>query len=146
MHMPQFQQLNNGWNADPNAPYPSVRVDSADIVLMFRLNHWLFRVSADAGLGVLRFAQCRRYRLGATNDEGWYRGQCRFSKLAPKWGEFYEITGDLRLDKYLDDDWIVVDAANGGTRHFLFYMRDDTFECDALDWSFAVTNSARDRA
>jgi hypothetical protein len=29
--------------------------------------------------------------LGRTNDEGWYLGQCRFSKVAPTWGEFYHV-------------------------------------------------------
>jgi hypothetical protein len=50
-----------------------------------------------------------RYRLGNTNDEGWYRGQCRFSKLAPAWGEFYEVEGDPLMDK-APDDWVQLSA------------------------------------
>jgi hypothetical protein len=69
--------------------------------------------------------------LGATNDEGWYRGQCRFSRLAPSWGEFYEVAGDLLLSK-CPNDWRYVSQEPGrALRHFLFYLRDETFECDA---------------
>jgi len=142
--MTQFHQLNSGWNAEPNAPEPVVRVEERDCVLTFRMNPYQFPAFHDDDVGVLRFLQCRRYRLGATNDEGWYRGQCRFSGLAPKWGEFYEVKGDLRLSQ-CPDDWVVIDADVSGPRHFLFYLRDETFECDALDWNFTVVKVAHDR-
>jgi hypothetical protein len=87
--------------------------------------------------GVLRFLSCERYRLGPTNDEGWYRGQCRFSKVAPRWGEFYEVSGDLRLQE-CPDGWVTVGPAHRTLRHFLFYFRDETFECDAAEWAFKV--------
>jgi hypothetical protein len=32
----------------------------------------------------LRFTGAWRYRLGSPNDEGWYRGQCRFSASPPR--------------------------------------------------------------
>jgi hypothetical protein len=83
--------------------------------------------------GQLIFANCLRYRLGGTNDEGWYRGQCRFSRLAPAWGEFYEVSGDLL--EHLVDDWVeVVPSPSLPTRHYLFYLRDRTFECDAASY------------
>jgi hypothetical protein len=88
-------------------------------------------------VGQLRFVSCRRYRLGSTNDEGWYRGQCRFSGLARSWGEFYEIAGDLRLSE-CPQDWIEVGPGPDNPRHFLFYFRDQTFECDAVGWSFEL--------
>jgi hypothetical protein len=33
----------------------------------------------------LTFTGARQWRLGPTNDEGWYRGQCRYVGIAPKW-------------------------------------------------------------
>ncbi len=87
-------------------------------------------------LGILRFSGCRRWRLGETNDTGWSRGQCRYSKLAPDWGEFYELVGHDPL-RDLPDDWHEMAALDGTERHFLFYLRDETFECLAVDWSFA---------
>ena len=75
------------------------------------------------------------WRLGATNDEGWYAGQCRYGKAAPAWGEFYELLGkdDQRLTP---NDWHELAPMPPETRHFLFYLRDNTFECLAADWRF----------
>ena len=135
--MTTFRQLNDRWNAEPNAPDPRVAVDGRDIVVSFLMNPFQFPQFSSEDVGKLRFTSCHRYRLGATNDEGWYRGQCRFSKIAPKWGEFYEVSGDLRLAE-CPHDWVEVVPASSGLRHFLFYFRDETFECDAADWSFEV--------
>jgi len=135
--MTKFQQLNDGWNAEPNAPNPSVTVEGRDVVVTFLMNPFKFPQFSPEDVGRLRFMSCSRYRLGATNDEGWFRGQCRFTRFAPKWGEFYELTGDLRLAE-CPNDWVGVAPVQDASRHFLFYFRDETFECDATDWSFEV--------
>jgi len=135
--MTTFRQLNEGWNAEPNAPAPRVTVEGQDVVVSFFMNPFQFPQFKQEDVGRLRFSSCGRYRLGPTNDEGWYLGQCRFSKAAPRWGEFYEVAGDLRL-RQCPDDWVVVSPVQGSARHFLFYFRDQTFECDAADWTFEV--------
>ena len=128
---PFFVRLNNGWNAEPNAPDESARVDGKDVILQFDVNPFQFREFNENEKGVLRFVNCSRFRLGGTNDEGWYIGQCRFSRLAPAWGEFYAIIGDPN-STYGPRDWVEVQypVAQNGT-HFLFYFRDRTFECVA---------------
>jgi hypothetical protein len=130
-----FRRLNEGWNAEPNAPHPRVAVSGRDVLLHFLLNPFRFKSFAEEDEGALRFVDCSRFRLGATNDEGWYRGQCRYSELAPQWGEFYEIVGP---DQHLMDpeDWRTVSVASTSSRHFLFYFRDSTFECISADWTF----------
>jgi hypothetical protein len=115
-------------------------VEGKDVLVSFLLNPFKFPQFAVEDMGSLRFLSCQRYRLGPTNDEGWYGGQCRFSKLAPRWGEFYEVTGDLRL-KQCPDDWVAVGPAQPALRHFLFYFRDETFECDAAGWAFEVVRA-----
>src|SRR5579859_5767384 len=135
--MTTFRQLNAGWNAEPNAPDPRVEVDGRDVVVSFLMNPFRFPEFTIEDIGRLRFHSCTRYRLGSTNDEGWYRGQCRFSKIAPSWGEFYEISGDLRLSE-CPQDWVEVGPASASLLHFLFYFRDETFECNASDWSLEV--------
>ena len=75
-----FRKLNEGWNAEPNAPDPEVTVCGDDVLLSFVLNPFQFPQFAEEQRGLLRFNGCQRYRLGPTNDEGWYRGQCRTSK------------------------------------------------------------------
>ena len=85
-NLPSFIKLNEGWNAEPNAPYPSVKVVDTDVLLQFLLNPFRFTQFDPEDRGTLRFSTCSRYRLGATNDEGWYLGQCRYSSIAPAWG------------------------------------------------------------
>lgn len=132
-----FHKLNDGWNAEPNAPGESVQVRGDTVLLEFGLNPFVFEAFAEGDRGRLTFSLSSGYRLGSTNDEGWYRGQCRFSKLAPAWREFCEVTGDL-LDEQVSECIPVPAAANGERRRFLFYLRDSTFEVDAAEWKFEV--------
>ena len=141
--MTTFRQLNYGWNAEPNAPDPRVVAEGADVVVSFLMNPYLFPQFDVDDVGRLRFTSCRRYRLGSTNDEGWYRGQCRFSKTSPRWGEFYEVGGDLRLAE-CPNDWVEIGPAGEDTHHFLFYFRDSTFECEATNWSLEVLRAEQD--
>lgn len=123
-----FTKLNDTWDAEPNAPQPDIMIEGQDLVLTFTLN--------DGRPAELRFPGCWRYRAGSTNDEGWYRKQCRFSLIAPEWGQFYEVSEYLRLD-FAPNDWIILDPTfMGESRHFLFYFRDETFECDSQEWRF----------
>lgn len=141
----EFTKLNDGWNAEPGAPMPKVRMDGTALVLTFYLNPWAFPRFKPGDRGELRFTECWRYRLGATNDEGWWRGQCRFSRRAPDWGEFYELEGDLRLDRLPEESWTLpAEPRATNTRHFLFYLKDETFECDAADWDFRVSPGGPD--
>jgi hypothetical protein len=127
----RFIKLNEGWNAEPNAPAPIVLRSGADVILEFDLNPYQFEGFSLGDRGRLVFRDCWRYRLGGTNDEGWYLGQCRFSEIAPEWGEFYEVQGDLRLEAS-PQPWVALGPEpNLPTKHFLFYLRDETFECDA---------------
>ncbi|MCG8436207.1 MAG: hypothetical protein MJA83_19485 [Gammaproteobacteria bacterium] len=128
-----FIQLNNGWNAQPNTPNPEISIQGGDLILSFRPNSYQFPKYENIEIISLKFIGCRKYRLGATNDEGWYKGQCRFSDSAPKWGEFYEIKGDLKLEQ-ASGEWDEPEKPGPGGRHFLFYFRDETFECEAADW------------
>ena len=138
MHATTFHKLNHDWNADPNAPDPVVVVKGRQLELRFFLNAYQFSRFTKGQEGVLVFDGAARYRLGPTNDEGWYRGQCRFSHVAPRWGEFYEVSGNLRL-QLVREGWNVLPGSGGrGRRHFLFYFKDATFECDADDCRFSA--------
>lgn len=133
----KFTKLNNGWNAEPNVAIPKCSFEKEDLMVRFKLNPYMFPEFSYGDIGILRFEECSRYRIGTVNDEGWYRGKCRFSKLAPEWGEFYEIEGDLLLE-LCQNDWVELKNKVKKERHFLFYFRDMEFECDAKGWSFEV--------
>ncbi|MCB1279872.1 hypothetical protein [Prosthecobacter sp.] len=136
-----FTKLNDGWNAEPNAPGPKVSWDGSDLILRFYLNPFQFPQFDEEDIGIIRFENCTRYRFGTVNDEGWYRGQCRFSKTAPSWGEFYEISGDLKLD-HLKDNWIIRSLDQSNQHHYLFYFRDEEFECDAAGWKLEIEKAS----
>ncbi|REK61600.1 MAG: hypothetical protein DWQ49_04290 [Bacteroidetes bacterium] len=125
----EFIHLNQNWNAEPNAPEEKVEEKENYLSLSFVANPWAYEGFEEGQRLELRFYGCARWRLGETNDEGWYSGQCRFSRLAPKWGEFYEVTGNLILNE-CPDDWHNINQGRGN-RHYLFYLRDSTFECEA---------------
>ena len=130
-----FLQLNHGWNAEPNAPDPRVEANGSEVTLQFLLNPFQFEATPDER-GLLSFSGCSEWRLGSTNDEGWYLGQCRYSGIAPAWGEFYEIVGPDPL-AHAPADWKTTNRTDAGKRHFLFYLRDETFECFADEWAFS---------
>lgn len=131
----KFVQQNKNWNAEPNAPDLKVRTEGRSVELRFYLNPWAYDAEQEE-VGILTFEDVRAWRLGATNDEGWYMKQCRYSRVAPNWGEFYEIEGDDPL-AWSAEDWQKTPIAGEGNRHFLFYMRDETFECFAREWSLS---------
>jgi hypothetical protein len=135
MANPTFHHLNPDWNAEPHAPFPSVEVIGASVRLRFVLDAWAY-AAVENELGFLTFSACSRWRLGPVNDEAWHNGECRYSKLAPEWGEFYEISGEDELLRTQPDDWRHLSDRTPDERHFLFYLHDDTFECLAKSWTF----------
>ena len=130
----KFIHLNKEWNAEPNAPHEQVELKENFISLTFYPNPWAYEGFEEGKRVEIRFYGCSRWRLGKTNDEGWFLGRCRFSKIAPKWGEFYEVKGDCLLEE-CPADWQIIKQEQG-SRHFLFYLKDSTFECDAMTYEF----------
>jgi hypothetical protein len=135
----KFVKLNKDWNAEPNAPEEKVYVEGSDLVLEFTVNPWAYEGFNEEERARLIFKACSKYRIGPTNDEGWYRGQCRFGKLAPGWGEFYLVKGSsASIVEAID--WVEL-SKKKSENHYLFYLRDCTFECEADDYQFQRTSS-----
>jgi hypothetical protein len=135
----EFIKLNNDWNAEPNAPEANVSVLGSDLILEFTVNPWIYAGFEEDERAQLIFKSFSKYRRGSTNDEGWYFGHCRFGKLAPAWGEFYQIEGNSPQVKEATD-W-VVRAIAVSKNHYLFYLRDNTFECLADSFEFRRVGS-----
>jgi hypothetical protein len=63
------------------------------------------------------------------------------SKIAPAWGQFYEVSGDL-MDDVPSLEWkLLGHPARSTSKHFLFYLRDETFECDASDFNLSFESA-----
>jgi hypothetical protein len=138
----EFVKLNIGWDAEPNAPMPKIEFDKSTykIILSFYLNAFIHDDVDKDDIGILEFSNCYKYRLGATNDEGFYRGQCRFSKSGKQWGDFYRILNSNWRYEFPSDEVIIDNELkdNKDLCHFLFYFRDETFECIALTYKFTI--------
>ena len=129
-----FTQLNDGWNAEPNCPEPKAEWRGVDLVLRFYINPFQFPEHQEGDVGEIVFQDCSRYRTGTLNDEGWYGGKSRWVGVKHAWGEFYQVEGDLRLDA-APDDWEIRNDDTGDRIHYIFYFRDEDFECDARVWT-----------
>ena len=135
----RFIQLNDGWNAEPNAPEPKIEISGTVLKLSFGLNYFVFDAFTDTDIGVLTFIDCLQYRLGPPNDEGFYNyGQSRFKKYGVQWGEFYCIENSDWLHEFPDKIVISEFKDQEEYNHFLFYFCDETFECIAKEWLFKV--------
>lgn len=133
-----FLHLNETWNAEPNAPCPRIQATGALVSVTFFLNPCAYS-AAEGEKAELVFEGCSRWRVDPTNDEAWYSGRGRYSGAAPQWGEFFEIEGhDLSED---DLEWNITNEDPEAQRHFIFYFRDETFECYAQDWSLKRAGS-----
>ena len=137
---PTFTQLNQGWNAEPNAPNPQATWQGDTLILRFRTNSFQFPEYDEDDIGELNFEDYTRYRSGTVNDEGWYRDQGRFGRNGHRWGQFYEVARGLSPE-ITPDDWDVRCQDDGACRHYLFYFRDEDFECVARCWSLRITKA-----
>ncbi len=135
--VPKFKRLNEDWNAHPNAP--NLRLEQSGQTLLARMkpNPYVVRRYEKIAEITITFGGCAKYRVTPVNDEAWYGGQCRFSGLAPSWGEFYEISGNTR-DDLEPSAWIEIGGS--GTCHFHFYLKDETLEVKAVGWAMNTGN------
>ncbi|KLN60456.1 hypothetical protein WH96_12065 [Kiloniella spongiae] len=135
--MTEFVKLNQGWNAEPNTPIPQVKLIKSNLELHFFLNPYQFENYNEGDKGCIEFSNCSRFRFTDINDEAWYKGECRFSKLAPSWGEFYLVQRNFKEQENATP-WQHHAQKDTTLDNFLFYFRDSTFECSAKSWSFKL--------
>jgi len=129
-----FEQLNVGWNAEPNAPEVSIIIDGDNVIIEFFLNTFECEEIYKGNKAKITFHNCYQYRDGVPNDEGFYcYGQSRYKKYGVKWGEFYLVRNSDWKENFPDS--IRVSSADDNLQHYLFYFKDETFECIASSYS-----------
>ena len=134
----KYIKLNTNWNADPNAPEPSVTVLGGKVELHFYLNYFVYERFKEGDRGTLKFNNVHKYRLGPTNDEGYYMGQFRYTYSELPWGEFYELPdSNWRTDFPTDNSELIELSQLKNPRHFIFFLRDETFECIAEEFEYS---------
>ncbi|MBQ8935791.1 MAG: hypothetical protein IJ049_05280 [Oscillospiraceae bacterium] len=131
-----FEQLNIGWNAEPNAPELNITVHGTDVVIRFYLNAFAYEGFSEGDMARITFHDCFQYRDGSPDHEGFYcHGKSRYKKYGVKWGEFYLVHHSDWKENF--PDAVQVGTFNDHLRHYLFYFRDETFECIAASYSVA---------
>lgn len=135
----KYKKLNIDWNADPNDPDPKVTVKSQSIELKFYLNYFIYNQFKEGEKGKLIFKRPLTYRLGSPGDEGYYMGEFRYSNSQLPWGEFY-ILKDSDWKNELPDDKIKVSniIPTLAYKHYIFFLRDNTFECISTGYKFEI--------
>jgi hypothetical protein len=133
----KYIKLNQNWNAEPNAPDVKLTDQGDALELCFYLNSFVFQDINEGDIGTLTFRNVHKYRLGTTNDEGYFLGQFRFTNSELPWGEFYELVDSNWQTNFPIDENITKRIDKLKTpRHFIFFLRDETFECIADEFEF----------
>ncbi len=142
----KYEKLNINWNADPNSPMPKIsRIDDG-ISIKFYLNSFIYEHIGKEDKGLIKFYNVYKYRLGTTNDEGYFYGQFRYKNDQLPWGEFYQLEDSDWLKDFPDDEIILNDTIDHKElRHFIFFFKDETFECIASDFYFSYLNSISEK-
>jgi hypothetical protein len=128
-----FIQITTNWNADPVSPEIDLKVDGIDLIMDIYLNYYQFDQYKEGDKVKIRFKNCAEYSLNTCNDEGFYYGQYRIKPTELKWGEFYEIIKGL--DRNIPNPIVKITNDCLGKKHFIFFFKDETFECIASDYN-----------
>lgn len=137
-----FEQLNIGWNAEPNAPELEIVVKGTDIIICFYLDFFTYGNFSEGDKVKITFHNCHQYRVGAPNDEGFYcYNQSRYKRYGVKWGDFYLVHNSDWQNNFPDP--IKIGAVCANVQHYLFYFKDETFECIATSFEVEFYKKAR---
>lgn len=127
-----FIQISTNWDADSVNPQVNLQIDRADLIMD------IYTKFTEGNKVKIKFNNCAEYSLNTCNDEGYYYGQYRTNPTNLPWGEFYEIISGL--DRNYPEPIIKIQADKTNKRHFIFFFKDETFECLADDYDLEFYN------
>ncbi|WP_435414559.1 hypothetical protein [Polaribacter aestuariivivens] len=129
----EYIQLNEDWNAHPNAPETSIFENEDNLQLEFYLNNFIFEEFDEDDKGLLVFKNCSKYNFSNCNDESYFREQYRFTHKKLPYGEFYQLKGD-----YDFDGKVLSMKKSNKLKHYIFMLKENILECYAESFSFSV--------
>lgn len=139
--MIDFVKISDNWNADPVSPEIDLKIVRQDLVMDIFLNYFAYDNYSEGDNAIITFKNCSKYSLNTCNDEGYYYGQYRIKPNELPWGEFYEIKSGLGKD--IPKPVVELSNDHNEKRHFLFFFKDETFECLADDYKIEFKNADR---
>ena len=96
-------------------------------------------VTDEDDIGVLTFHNCIQYRQGILNDEEFFvYGSDKYKHHGIIWGEFYCIVGFDWKTSFDDPIYIENNSNVDEFNHYLFYFRENDFECIATSYDFHI--------
>ena len=130
-----LKKINTNYGSDPNIAEPTLRLDENNLKLVFPLNYMLFDFK-EGQKATIEFKNVTAFRCGTPNDEGfdlndnkvWNRED--IGKI--DWHSFYEVTGAPK--EYLDSFYKIDDQDFSDLKHYVFFMKEGTFECLAKSY------------
>jgi hypothetical protein len=142
----RFQKQNIPLEADYNVARPAVEVKHLDVVLSYDSTE-------EPIMGKIMFVDVVAFRVGAPNDHGFYEAGRpgivndsiysweRFPEI--EFGNFYEVFGIDWTSGLIGEGTKVLQSNVFPTniyRHFVFFMRDGTFEVVCKRWEALYEN------
>ncbi len=134
-----YVQITIDWNADPVSPDVKLSVDGSDLLLTIFLNYYAFDNFKEGDKVKIIFQNCSEYSFNTCNDEGYYYSQYRTNPNELPWGEFYEIKSGLNRNFPKPITKLTSDSTSN--RHFIFFFKDETFECLAENYKLIALTS-----
>lgn len=128
-----YFKITSDWNADPVSPGMDLEIIGNDLVMEIFVNYLVYDNYKEGDKAKITFENCSEYSLNTCNDEGYYYGQYRTNPNELPWGEFYEISNGLNRD--FPEPVVRLQGGNENKKHFMFFFKDETFECLASDFS-----------
>ena len=136
-----YNRISIDWNADPISPEIELNQIGFDLTMDIYLNHYAFENYKVGDKAKIRFINCSIFSLNTCNEEGYYYGQYRTNANELPWGEFYEIKSGLSRE--LPEPVVQLSTDLINKRHFLFFFKDETFECLADDFKVEFYNDIK---
>lgn len=138
MRQIEYEQISVGWNANPVSPDIILEISGDDLIIDIYLNYYVYEGYRQGDKVKIIFKNCASYSLNSCNDEGYYYGQYRIKPNQLPWGEFFEIKSGV--DRNFPKPVTLIDIDKENKRHFIFFFKDETFECLADDYTLDFYN------
>lgn len=132
----RFTKVTIDWNAEPNAPETIINVEGDTVTLEFYLNYFVHDQFKEGDRGRITFSNCHKYYFGGPNDEGYVMGQHRYSDAELPFGQLYVLKTDWKTDFPVNSKILNVNIEPKELHHFIFFLKERTFECVATDYRF----------
>lgn len=144
----RFKKIDLPFEPEPNVARPYIKKNNNDIELKFAIKN----LDWSEEFRSMIFKNCIKYRIGSPNEDGFYsygieenvkNDSIYYKKNFPnlEFNTFYEVQGIPWKETLPGKETVIVqniDAEQLNFKHYVFFMKDGTFEC--LADKFEIVN------